>query len=867
MTDNLDRLKAALADRYAIEHEIGAGGMATVYLAEDLKHHRKVAVKVLRPELAAAIGPERFLREIEIAAQLHHPHILPLYDSGESQGFLYYVMPYEEGQSLRDRLAREGELPITEAVRILRDVVDALSSAHEHGVVHRDIKPDNVMLSGRHALVTDFGVAKAVSEATGREQLTTAGVALGTPAYMAPEQAAAAPNIDHRADIYAVGALAYELLTGRPPFTGNTPQMILAAHVTEAPEPVTDHRPAVPPVMAQLVMRCLEKKPADRWQTTEELLAQLEGLITTPSGGITPTDTRPIQITTRPRKKAIAIGAAGVAVLAALGGVLLRPTGTPLVDNRVMVAVFENETGDASLDAVGKIVADVLARGLQETRAVEIVDPRAALSAGSTTEGTGGVAAARGLAKQLGAATVITGEYFRLGDSLRFQAQVMETGSGRIIESLDPVAAAVENPMEGVELLNQRVMAAVATMHSPDMAGMATVLTLPTSYDAYREFITGMELISQNDWPTALRHFESGWSEDSTFAIAAIMAAFTHYQLGNPRTADSLVSSLGDVRPRLMEAERHMMDWLQAILRGDDAAGFNAIRRASELSTTDVGFRWVTGYTAIDINRPRDGLQFLEELDPHANLFSRADWLWREITGAHHMLGEHEEELEAARRGREQFPDRLDVLRYEARALVALGRSDDVMRLMDEALALPVLRSPGLGAVSPADVLRVTALELRAHGHEGEATGLLERTIGWYEARSGEWRGALAQTLRYAGQWEEARELYREFAEQSPAAYGNVGVLGVIAARLGEIEEARRIDDRLAAIDRPYVFGGPMLWRARIAASLGERERAVNLLRDAFGRGTNYGIWLHRDPELASLRDYPPFQDLLRPKG
>ncbi len=283
MSDTVERLKAALADRYTIEHEIGAGGMATVYLAEDLKHHRKVAVKVLRPELAAAIGPERFLREIEIAAQLHHPHILPLYDSGESQGFLYYVMPYEEGQSLRDRLAREGELPITEAVRILRDVVDALSSAHEHGVVHRDIKPDNVMLSGRHALVTDFGVAKAVSEATGREQLTTAGVALGTPAYMAPEQAAAAPNIDHRADIYAVGALAYELLTGRPPFTGNTPQMILAAHVTEAPEPVTDHRPAVPPVMAQLVMRCLEKKPADRWQTTDELLAQLEGLITNPS--------------------------------------------------------------------------------------------------------------------------------------------------------------------------------------------------------------------------------------------------------------------------------------------------------------------------------------------------------------------------------------------------------------------------------------------------------------------------------------------------------------------------------------------------------------------------------------------------------
>ena len=264
MQDLLDRLKTAVADRYAIEREIGAGGMATVYLAQDLKHHRKVAVKVLRPDLAAALGPERFLREIVVAAQLHHPHILPLFDSGEADGFLYYVMPYEEGQSLREKLTSEGELPVGDAVRILCDVVDALAHAHKNGVVHRDIKPDNVLLSDRHALVTDFGVAKAVSEATGRAQLTTAGVALGTPAYMAPEQAVADPHIDHRADIYAVGALAYELLTGRPPFTGTTPQMVLSAHVTEVPEPVTKHRDTVTGALEQLVMRCLEKKPADR---------------------------------------------------------------------------------------------------------------------------------------------------------------------------------------------------------------------------------------------------------------------------------------------------------------------------------------------------------------------------------------------------------------------------------------------------------------------------------------------------------------------------------------------------------------------------------------------------------------------------
>ncbi|MGD8727062.1 MAG: protein kinase [Gemmatimonadales bacterium] len=328
MPDVLDRLKAAIADRYTIEREIGAGGMATVYLAEDLRHHRKVAIKVLRPDLAATLGPERFLREIEVAARLQHPHILPLLDSGEADDFLYYVMPYIEGQSLRDKLAKEGELPIGDAVRILRDVVDALTEAHANGVVHRDIKPENILLRGRHALVTDFGVAKAVSEATGREQLTTAGVALGTPAYMAPEQASADPHVDHRVDIYAVGAVAYELLTGRPVFMGTTPQMVLSAHVTEAPQPVTKHRDTVPAALEQLVLRCLEKKPADRWQSAEELLPQLEAM-TTPSGGITPMDTRPVAATPAQKRWLVPATVGGVAVIMAvvvlLSLNLLRP--------------------------------------------------------------------------------------------------------------------------------------------------------------------------------------------------------------------------------------------------------------------------------------------------------------------------------------------------------------------------------------------------------------------------------------------------------------------------------------------------------------------------------------------------------------
>jgi len=371
----MDRLAAALTERYRIERELGQGGMAMVYLAEDLKHRRKVALKVLRPELAAAMGPSRFAREIEVAARLQHPHILPLHDSGEANGFLYYVMPYVEGESLRERLARLGELPVHDTVKILVEVVDALAYAHGQGVVHRDIKPDNIMLSGRHALVTDFGVAKAISEATGRNSLTTVGVALGTPSYMAPEQAAADPHLDHRVDIYAIGVVGYELLTGRPPFTGRSPQEVLAAHVTQAPVPVDRHRPGLSPALTQVLMKCLAKRPADRWQSAADLVTQLEPLAT-PSTGMTPTETRPFESVASGlarRRPLVWGGGALLILLIATGAWLAGRTTHPDKGKPRVVVLPPRNLGPPDQAYVAEGIAEEVNNRLVGLRGIEVV--------------------------------------------------------------------------------------------------------------------------------------------------------------------------------------------------------------------------------------------------------------------------------------------------------------------------------------------------------------------------------------------------------------------------------------------------------------------------------------------------------------
>jgi serine/threonine-protein kinase len=268
VADLLDSLREALADRYAVERELGRGGMATVFLAEDLKHHRPVAIKIVHSELAAALGSERFLREIEIAARLQHPHILPLYDSGAAAGLLYYVMPYVEGESLRDRLEREKQLPQEDALRIATEVAGALAYAHSHGIVHRDIKPENIMLSGGTAVVADFGIARAVNAAGDAGHITQTGTIIGTPAYMSPEQASGSAEIDGRSDQYSLACVVYEMLVGEPPFPGPTAQAVLARHSLDMVSPPSIVRATIPDAVEGAILRALSKLPADRYATT-----------------------------------------------------------------------------------------------------------------------------------------------------------------------------------------------------------------------------------------------------------------------------------------------------------------------------------------------------------------------------------------------------------------------------------------------------------------------------------------------------------------------------------------------------------------------------------------------------------------------
>ena len=476
MSEIRDQLQRTLGDNYTLERELGGGGMSRVFVAEETSLGRKVVVKVLPPELAAAVNLERFRREIQLAAKLQHPLIVPVLAAGVSEGLPYYTMPLIEGESLRARLSRAGELPIHDAVRVMRDMLSALSYAHEHGVVHRDIKPDNVLLTGQHAVVADFGVAKAISASTNPgSSLTSLGVALGTPAYMSPEQAAADPTTDHRSDLYSVGAVAYEMLSGQQVFSARSPQAMLAAHAMETPEPLEKRRKTVPPLLSAVIMRSLEKHAADRPQSANEMLAQLDAAVT-PSAATTPyTGTMPARKVASSARSTIMAGMAAV-VLLGLGssswywykhkqpvvpGVGADSLGAATGGiGSVAVIPFVNTGGNASDEYFSDGMTDELAHALSRIPKLRV--------AGRTSSYAfkGKTVAPQEMGKQLNVAAIVEGSIRRSGDRLRIIAQLESAKDGSVLWS-----DSYESKAKDVFQLQDEFTKAIVAALTPTLAG------------------------------------------------------------------------------------------------------------------------------------------------------------------------------------------------------------------------------------------------------------------------------------------------------------------------------------------------------------------------------------------------------------
>jgi TolB-like protein/tetratricopeptide (TPR) repeat protein len=447
VSDLLSRIRTALAGRYRVERPVGRGGMGTVFLAEDLKHRRQVAIKVLDPDLASALGPSRFLREIEIAASLTHPHIVPLYDSGAADGLLYYVMPFVNGESLRDRLKREIQLSVGEVVAIACETADALAFAHTQGVVHRDVKPENILLEAGHAMVADFGVARAISAAAG-ESLTEPGLAVGTPAYMSPEQAGGGAGPDGRSDIYALGCVVYEMLAGSPPFTGPTPQSIVARQLADPPPGLRVVRPSVPVALEAAIRTALAKVPADRFATVAQFAAALRGALT---------EAPPAPGSWR-RRAVLAVVGAAVAALAyvalrgAAGSLSAPPPARAMPPpSSIAVLYLEDQSEAGRLAHLAAGLTEDLIDQLARVSALRVISPD------GVRPYHGRPVSPDSLARRLAVGTIVTGSVRQVGDRLRVAIRLTDARTGVQLST-----ESFEQPFDSLLALRDRLSEEVA---------------------------------------------------------------------------------------------------------------------------------------------------------------------------------------------------------------------------------------------------------------------------------------------------------------------------------------------------------------------------------------------------------------------
>ncbi|HEX6617329.1 MAG TPA: serine/threonine-protein kinase [Gemmatimonadales bacterium] len=572
MSEILERLRAALGPRYVLERELGEGGMAVVYLAHDTRHNRPVAIKVVRTELTGTMGIDRFLREIEVAARLQHPHILPVFDSGvvddDGRGGLpYFVMPFVAGQTLRQRLTREPRLPVDEAVLIAGEVADALACAHGEGVVHRDIKPENILLSGGHALVADFGVAKALERGAAqpavapRAQLTRVGFAVGTPQYMSPEQATGRDEVDARTDQYSLACVLYEMLSGEPPFTGPTPRSVVARSMT-APRPrITKHRPEAPPGLERVLLRAMALDPAERFPDMAAFGAALRSALDRTVAGWGP--------------RRVALAAVAIALVAAVAGAWLarRSGGHAVAPAAETMAVLPFNVSGPDAGVLGEGMVDLLSTNLQGVGGIRTVDPRAVLSRWSSRRKSAHAGLEQSLAvgRELHAGSVLTGSAVSTGGRVRLAADLYSVTGERLGR------AQVDGPADSVLGLVDRLSVTLLrdVWRSREPIPNLQISSLTTdSLEALRAYLQGEQYYRRLVWDSALAAYTRATDVDSTFALAHLRRALVYGWTGGYGSSASVKAAAAGFRfaDRLPPRDRRLLNGYRAFERGTPAA-------------------------------------------------------------------------------------------------------------------------------------------------------------------------------------------------------------------------------------------------------------------------------------------------------
>ena len=795
------QLQDALGGTYTLERELGGGGMSRVFVAEDTRLGRRVVVKVLPPDSAASISVARFRREIAVAARLQHPHIVPLLSTGDMGGVPFFTMPFVEGESLRVRLAQHGELPAGEAVRLLREIASALAHAHERGVIHRDIKPDNVLLCGAVAMVTDFGVARALSAATHAEHgaTTSVGVAIGTPGYMAPEQASADPLLDHRADIYAFGVLAYEVLSGNPPFAGRSMQATLAAHVVEEPELITRRRPGLAPALAALVMHCLAKRPCDRPQSAAELVRALD-TIGPPSG-----DTR----AERGRRLSVLAVAVGLLLLSAAVGVVVarragshaeditRPPAAGVAATSLAVLPLANIGGDTANEYFAQGMADELTGALARVPGLRVASR--ATAAGMQRRRPD--ADAREVGRLLGVGAVLEGAVRRAPGRLRLTAQLTSVDDGLVLWA-ETYERGVQDVFVVQDDIARAIVAALRSRLGPQLAGAAdsTVAGIAVAgtrdVEAHELYLRGRHL-----WARRTR------LEEATALLRGAIARDTNYAQAYAALAALYVT---------------LPDWTLARVDTTSRRAIQYARRALALDATLFEAHAALGGTYMNLGRIADAEREFR-LAIAADGGDATAHMWYGFLLA--ARGHSEEALRELRRAHELDPLAPNILGNYAQALATAGRAQEAERRLRAAIATePAL---WLGYYQLAGVLV-------AVGRTAEAEAYADTGLRLGGAAAGKHQMAL-------------------------------GVAGLAYARNGHPEEARRVLARVRALGTHDDKGIWSQAEAMILVGLGAPDSALTALRREVDRGRVAMLqYVAITPSLAELRDDPQYVELFR---